>query len=74
MDNGSRFMQFACRISIAYEQLLDFLISSDAPEDLLKDMAWFKIKFDKYRKDFFDSYTKSSNVRFSGSDSKPELS
>lgn len=74
MDNGSRFLQFACRISIAYEQLLEFLISSDAPEELLKDMAWFKIKFDGYRKAFFDSYTNSSDVRFSGTYKKSELS
>lgn len=74
MDNGSRFMQFACRISIAYEQLLDFLVSSDAPEELLKDMAWFKIKFDRYRKEFFDSYANLNNVCFSGTDQKSELS
>lgn len=70
MDNGTKFLGMACRISIAYEQLLEFLIASDAPDDLLKDMAWFKIKFDKYRKDFFDAYTKSSNV--SKSDSNPK--
>ena len=58
MDNGTKFLQSACRISIAYEQLLDFLINSDAPDDLIKDMAWFKIKFDKYRKDFFDKYVR----------------
>lgn len=61
MDNGSKFLQQACRISIAYEQLLDFLINSDAPDDLIKDMAWFKIKFDKYRKDFFDAYVRVPN-------------
>ena len=68
MDNGSKFLSMACRISIAYENLLEWLLNADAPDDLVKDMAWFKIKFDSYRKNFFDTY-----VHKPGSNSESEL-
>lgn len=56
MDNGSVFLKQSFQISMAFEQLLNFLFSSDAPVDLLKDMLLFKEKFDRYRKSFSEAY------------------
>lgn len=58
MDNGSRFLSLSFLVSAAFQKLIEFLISNDAPADLLSDMIVFKEKFDLYRSDFLSSYLK----------------